>query len=103
MLYDTRSGSTTALTNERWDSSSPAFSPDGKWLWFLSDRHFDTVVRSIWGSRQPDPFFDRPTQVFGLSLQKNTRSPWAKLDEVQSAGDDGKEKTPDAKAGESLY
>ena len=86
MLYDTKSGTTTALTNDRWDSYSPAWSPDGKWLWFLSDRHFDTVVRSIWGSRQPDPFFDRPTQVFGVALQKGTRSPWASLDELQAAG-----------------
>jgi tricorn protease len=99
MLYDTKSGSTTPVTNERWDSYSPAFSPDGKWLWFLSDRHFDTVVRSIWGSRQPDPFFDKPTQVFGLALQKGTRSPWAKLDELQSPADEGKEKAAkDAKA-----
>jgi tricorn protease len=66
-------------------------------LWFLSDRHFDTVVRSIWGSRQPDPFFDRPTQVYGLALQKGTRSPWAKLDELQAGGDEGK--ATDAKAG----
>ena len=98
MLYDTKSGATTALTNERWDSYSPAWSPDGKWLWFLSDRHFDTVVRSIWGSRQPDPFFDRPTQVYGLALQKGSRSPWAKLDELQSAGDEGKDKEKDAGA-----
>jgi len=93
MLYDTKSGSTTALTNERWDSYSPAWSPDGKWLWFLSDRHFDTVVRSIWGSRQPDPFFDRPTQVFGLALQKGTRSPWASLDELQAGGGESKERS----------
>jgi tricorn protease len=94
MLYDTRGGTTTELTSERWDSFSPAWSPDGKWLWFLSDRHFDTVVRSIWGSRQPDPFFDRPTQVFGLALQKGTRSPWASLDELQAAGDDAQQKPP---------
>ena len=97
MIYDTKGGATTALTNERWDSYSPAWSPDGKWLWFLSDRHFDTVVRSIWGSRQPDPFFDRPTQVFGLALQKGTRSPWAKLDELQAGGDEGK--SADSKGG----
>jgi len=97
MLYDTKGGATTALTRDRWDSYSPAWSPDGKWLWFLSDRHFDSVVRGIWGSRQPDPFFDRPTQVFGLSLQKGTRSPWAKLDELQSAGEPAKEKPAETK------
>ncbi len=91
MVHDTRGGRATAVTSERWDSWSPAWSPDGRWLWFLSDRRFDTVVRSIWGSRQPDPFFDRPTQVFGVSLRKTFRSPWAKLDELHAA-DAGEEK-----------
>ncbi len=88
-IYDTRSRSSTPVTSERWDSYSPAWSADGKWLWFLSDRHFDSVVRSIWGPRQPDPFFDRPTQVFGLALQREYRSPWAKLDELESGGGAG--------------
>ena len=83
VVYDTRTATNTPVTSERWDSSSPAWSPDGHWLWFLSDRHFDTVVRSIWGSRQPEPFFDAPTQVYGLALQKGTRSPWAKRDELE--------------------
>lgn len=101
LVYDTRSATTTVATSDRWDSWSPAWSPDGKWLWFLSDRHFDTVVRSIWGSRQPDPFFDRPTQLYGLALQKQFRSPWAKLDELQppSAAKDADAKAAGSKDG----
>ncbi len=99
MVYDTRGGGTTAVTSERWDSWSPAWSPDGKWLWFLSDRRFETVVRSIWGSRQPDPFFDRPTQVFGVSLGKSFRSPWAKLDELHPAEAGEAKPAGDAKDG----
>jgi len=93
LLYDTRSGTTTPITSDRWDSSSPVWSPDGKWLWFLSDRHFDSAVRSIWGSRAPDPFFDRTTRIYGLALAKSFRSPWAKLDELheESAGEEKKE------------
>ncbi|MEY4374953.1 MAG: Tricorn protease, partial [Candidatus Eisenbacteria bacterium] len=91
-VYDTRTDVHTAVTSDRWDSSSPAWSPDGNWLWFLSDRHFDSVVRSIWGSRQPDPFFDRTTRAYGLALHAGTRSPWAPLDELQS------ESTPSAAA-----
>src|SRR5262249_42248377 len=89
-LYDRQTGTQTAVTGERWDSYGPAWSPDGKWLWFLSDRHFDSVVRSIWGSRQPDPFFDKPTQIYGLALRSKYRSPWAKADELEDgSGSDG--------------
>jgi len=82
LVHDTQGGETREVTSDRWDSSSPVWSPDGKWLWFLSDRHFDSVVRSIWGSRQPDPFFDRSTRIYGLALTRDFRSPWAKLDEL---------------------
>ena len=84
-LIDTRTGESRPVTSDRWDSCNPAWSPDGKWLWFLSDRHFDSVVRSVWGSRQPDPFFDLRTRIYGLALQKSFRSPWAKLDELHAA------------------
>lgn len=95
LLYDTRSGSTTALTSDRWDSSSPVWSPDGKWLWFLSDRHFESAVKSIWGSRQPDPFFDHTTRIYGLALAKSFRSPWARLDELhEEAATDEKKSKP---------
>ena len=86
VVYDTRDRVGRTVTSDRWDSFSPAWSPDGQWLWFLSDRRFESVVRSIWGSRQPDPFFDEPTRAFGLALRPGLRSPWAKLDELQDAG-----------------
>ncbi|MEO5616523.1 MAG: S41 family peptidase, partial [Candidatus Eisenbacteria bacterium] len=94
-LHDTRTGETRPVTSDRWDSWSPSFSPDGKWLWFLSDRHFDSVVRSIWGSRQPDPFFDNRTRIYGLSLRRDFRSPWAKLDELHAG--ESAEQSADAK------
>ena len=100
LLYDTKSGSTTPLTSDRWDSSSPVWSPDGKWLWFLSSRHFDSSVRSIWGSRQPDPFFDQTTRIYALALQKTFRSPWAKADELHPE-DAKSEKPADKDAGKS--
>ena len=87
-LYDVQRRAHTIVTSERWDSYSPAFSPDGKWLWFLSDRTFRSVVPSIWGSRQPDPFFDRQTKIYGLALHRSFRSPFEPADELHPAGDD---------------
>ena len=95
LLYDTKTGTTTPVTSDRWDSSSPVWSPDGKWLWFLSERRFDSTVRSIWGSRQPDPYYDETTRIYGLSLKESYRSPWAKLDELHA--EDAKTEKPDAK------
>jgi tricorn protease len=90
VVYGLESGTTTELTSDRWDSYSPAWSPDGKWLWLLSDRHYESLVPSIWGSRQPDPFFDRTTKIYGLALQKSFRSPFQPADELHPGGDDVK-------------
>ena len=48
-------GRTAALTSDRFNSWSPAWGADGKWIWFLSDRTLRTLVPSPWGTRQPDP------------------------------------------------
>lgn len=45
------------LTSNHYNSGDPAWSADGKWLYFLSDRALSTTVRSPWGPRQPDPHF----------------------------------------------
>ena len=106
-IYDTSRGTRTAVTNDWTDSWSPAWSPDGKWLWFLSDRHFETVVRSVWGSRQPDPFFDQRTKVYGVSLQSTFRSPFEPADELhlgdasgEGEKDADKDKAADKKKGD---
>src|SRR5262249_44344907 len=52
-VYNVKDGSTTSLTSERVNSFSPFWSPDGKWIYFLSERHFESAVPSPWGSRAP--------------------------------------------------
>jgi len=82
VVYDTETGTHTAITTDRYDSWSPAWSRDGKWLWFLSDRTFRTQVGSPWGARQPDPYFARETGIFGVSLKTGQRSPFRAGDEL---------------------
>jgi tricorn protease len=95
-LYGSEGGTTTAVTTDRFDSASAAWSPDGEWLYFLSDRNLETLVRSPWGSRQPDPFLAAPTEVYGVALKKDARFPFAPLDELHPEEATKEEKKDDA-------
>lgn len=83
-LYDRETKQTVAATSDRVESSEPAFSPDGKWLYFLSERNFNSLVGSPWGSRQPEPFLDRTVKIYQLALGRETRSPFQAPDELSA-------------------
>ncbi|HET7790621.1 MAG TPA: S41 family peptidase [Gemmatimonadales bacterium] len=85
MLYSVADGKATAVTDDRVDSYSPAWSADGKWLYFLSDRNFQTLVGAPWGPREPEPFFDHQTRIYGLALQAGLRWPFQAPDELSDA------------------
>jgi tricorn protease len=81
-VLNVNTGVIQALTSDRYNSGSPAWSADGKWLYFLSDRMLTTAVMSPWGARQPDPYFDRSMKVYELALTPGLRSPFAPVDEL---------------------
>jgi tricorn protease len=88
-LYDTQSKAGTAavtyLTTDRYDSYSPAFTPDGAWLYFLSDRNLVSVVGSPWGMRSPDPYVESPTKLYAVQLKKGAKWPFAPKTELDPA------------------
>jgi tricorn protease-like protein len=95
-LYRVEDGLRLTATTDRYDSSSPAFSTDGKWLYLLSDRHLRSVVRSPWGPLQPEPFFDKRTKIYALALEEDLRSPFKADDELHVAtSKDGKKNDKD--------
>jgi tricorn protease len=96
-LHDVARGETVALTSDRYDSWSAVWSPDGKWLYFLSDRDFTSLVGSPWGSRQPQPFFDRQTKIYAAALVPGLRSPFQPHDELAPPEDDKKKDTEKGK------
>jgi tricorn protease len=90
----------TAVTSDRVNSFDPVWSPDGKWIYFLSERHIESVVGSPWGLREPEPFFDQPVRFYALSLAAGQRFPFQPADELHPA-DKGKKKEPKDKEAES--
>lgn len=94
-LYDMKQGTIALATSDRFESTSPAFSPDGKWLYLLSDRNLESVVPSPWGNYAPEPYLDRKTEIFMLALrQGDVRSPFAPRDELHSDKDEAKSTKP---------
>ncbi|MGE0432041.1 MAG: S41 family peptidase [Planctomycetota bacterium] len=84
-LFDVTTKQMHVVTTDRYTNSSPAFSADGKWLFFLSERHLSSSVGSPWGLRAPEPHFDRTTKIYALALQPGLRSPFLPDDEVSRA------------------
>jgi tricorn protease len=70
------------LTTDKYNSSSPAFSPDGKWLYFLSDREFNAFPNSPWGDRNMGPTFDRRSFIYAYSLKRDARFPFQPSNEL---------------------
>jgi tricorn protease len=75
VLYDVGAARAHVVTSDRYESYSPAFSPDGRWLWFLSDRSFTPTPGSPWGDRNLGPLFDRRTRIYALALQPGNPFP----------------------------
>ncbi len=105
-IYDLAGDAVHNVTSERYDSYSPAWSKDGKWLYFLSDRTFRSRTGSPWGPRAPQPYFTDTTKIYYLALGLDQRSPFAPDDELikekkkQEEADKKKEKEEKDKAKE---
>ncbi|WP_335901369.1 S41 family peptidase [Shewanella algae] len=90
MLYSLESAKGEMLTSDKYESFSPSFSPDGQWLYFLSNREFQATPSSPWGDRNMGPVFDKRSQIFALALSQDARFPFQRPNELQgvAAGDE---------------
>jgi tricorn protease len=86
-LYDTQTRQRTVLTSGKYESFSPAFSPDGAWLYFLSDRNFQANPGAPWGDRNMGPAFRARTKVYALQLDPKAKFPFQPENELAPEGD----------------
>ncbi|MCE9679166.1 S41 family peptidase [Shewanella sp. AS1] len=82
VLYSVHEEKAQSLTSDKYESFSPAFSPDGQWLYFISNRAFNATPNSPWGDRNLGPVFDNRSQIFALALRGDAQFPFAKPNEL---------------------
>jgi tricorn protease len=97
-LYDTQTRQRTVLTSGKYESFAPAFSADGAWLYFLSDRNFQANPGAPWGDRNMGPAFRARTRLYALQLDPNARFPFKPNDELAPTPDGDKESEGDKDA-----
>ena len=81
-VFNVDSGGIEAITSDRFNSGAPAWSADGKWMYFLSDRTLKTSIPGPWGPREPEPHFDKPVKIYEVALTPGLRSPFLPADEL---------------------
>jgi tricorn protease len=95
-LYSVADSKITPVTTSMTNSYSPIFDPDGKYLYFLSDRDFNEVLGNV------DFEFANPktTRIYVVTLRKDEVSPFLPLsDETQIKKEENKDEltTPPGK------
>lgn len=95
LLMDAETKQQQILTSEKYAAFSPAFSEDNKWLYFLSERHFNVYPNSPWGDRNMGASFDRKTEIFAIALAQDAKFPFAPPTELDSLSGTNAEVTAD--------
>ncbi|MFN3912193.1 S41 family peptidase [Hyphomonas sp.] len=98
ILFDTKTRTRTVLTTGKFESSAPAFSADGAWLYFLSNRNFEPTPGAPWGDRNMGPSFNARGKLFALQLDPSADFPFELPDELNAEAAEAKAEAEAAKA-----
>jgi tricorn protease len=92
-IYDVKASKSWQITSGRTDDYNPEFSRDGKWLYFISDRTFSTSVGSPWGSRQPEPYYNKTAKIYAVELDTSAVFPFSEATELNAVKTDSSKTT----------
>jgi tricorn protease len=94
-LYDTKNGKLQQATSGYLNDTLPTFDPEGKYLYYASDRSFDPV----YGTFDNSWTYANPTQIVVVPLRKDVKSPLAARNDAE-LGPIDTDRKPEAKADE---
>ena len=92
-VYNLAEGKEYPITEKWYNSSSPAFSTDGKYLLFESDRDFNP----IYGRMEWNHVYTRMGGIYLAMLKADTPSPFLPQDEAVTVTNLGKDESKEAK------
>lgn len=96
-IWSVDDGQTRKITGELSHEFSPAWGPEGDYLYFLGIRQYQPQI----GSAEWNYTLDRENGLFALALRKDVKHPFPpQSDEVELDGEDGDEDGDDGKDGE---
>jgi tricorn protease len=100
-IYDVMAAKSYQVTSGRQEDYMPKFSRDGKWLYFLSERSLTTTVKSPWGNRQPEPYYNKTAKIYAIALSEPDDFPFREETELGSAKSDTSKTADKQKTGKS--
>ncbi|MEW6156126.1 MAG: PDZ domain-containing protein [Verrucomicrobiota bacterium] len=88
-LYDTREQKRHQVTSGFYGDEKPVFDPEGKYLYFLSNRHFEPVYSDLDNTW----IYPNSTKIVAVSLRKDVPSPLAPRNDEEGKDDDEEKKS----------
>ncbi|HET6681296.1 MAG TPA: hypothetical protein VFG84_08835, partial [Gemmatimonadaceae bacterium] len=89
-LYDTRANELHRATSGYFNDSDPVFDPDGKFLYYLSNRTFDPV----YGAFDNTWTYANATQIVAVPLRRDVDSPLAARNDAEAGDTTNRAATP---------
>ncbi len=81
-VFDTKELKRVTATTGKYASFAPAFSADGAWLYFISNRNFSASPGAPWGDRNMGPAFSDRGQIFAVQLDPEADFPFKAPNEL---------------------
>ncbi|MGB9663760.1 MAG: S41 family peptidase [Ignavibacteria bacterium] len=92
-LYSLKDDKLTQITSEFFNSFSPVFDSEGKYLFFLSDRNFNPTL----GAFERSFVYTNMTKIYGITLSDKEKSPFLYEDDEVSVEKSSDEKSSEKK------